>query len=108
MLKQRHRIGQLRQQSRGHKGTHLDLALPRRIGGIDPGLFLLGWHDARNALQAIAQPDFAYCCLGRPVWRGVRQPLGQRVGDHESSPVFDVAKPCKEGNATAFSSMRLF
>jgi len=71
-------IGQLRQQPGGHERSHFDLALPGRIGRVDP--FELGGRGQhhRQALQAVAQAHFAQddisCHVCSPLVFGVSGP----------------------------------
>ena len=52
-------VGELRQQPCGNERAHLDLALAGGVGGANPGLLALGRQHRANALQAVAQADFA-------------------------------------------------
>ena len=73
-------VGELRQQARRHERADLDLALAGGVGVADPLDLALGRQDRRDALQAVAQADFAdhdaggeaaaCACLrsGAPVW----------------------------------------
>ena len=53
-------VGQLRQQPRRHERADLDLAQARGVGAAQPFELLLGGQGAGDALQAVAQPDFAH------------------------------------------------
>ena len=52
-------IGELRQELGRDKRADLDLAHPGGVFGIEPGDLLLGRHDLGDALQSVAEPDFA-------------------------------------------------
>ena len=53
------RVGELRQQARRHERADLDLALAGVVGVADPLELLRRGQHAGDALQAVAQADFA-------------------------------------------------
>ena len=57
------RIGQLREQARRHERSDLDFALAGRIRVADPLDLPFRRKNARDALQPVAQADFAYDCM---------------------------------------------
>jgi len=52
-------IGELWQELGRDKGADLDLAHTRGMLGVEPGYLLLGRHNLGEALQPVAEPDFA-------------------------------------------------
>ena len=52
-------VGELRQQFGRDEGAYLDFAHPGGIFGVEPGDLVLGRQDLGEALQPVAQADFA-------------------------------------------------
>ena len=52
-------VGELRQEFGRDKRTDFDLAHAGGVFGVEPGDFLFRRQDLGNALQAVAEPDFA-------------------------------------------------
>src|SRR5215469_328200 len=59
MLYDRFGVGELRQQLRRNKGTDLDLADTGGMLSLEPSDLLFGRHDVGDALEPVAEPDFA-------------------------------------------------
>ena len=56
-------IGELRQQLGRDERADLDLPHTGGVLGLEPGDLLLGRQDLGDALQAVAEPDFAHMGL---------------------------------------------
>ena len=70
-------VGELRQELRRNERADLDLALAGGVRGANPGLLALGRQHGADALQPVAQADFADDDAVRKARHADRSPVGR-------------------------------